>query len=103
MGDGLCLSACSSLGDLGGVVFTLLAVAWGAWQRYQRTRAVEDATRATAEKDAAVQTSVHALTLSMRPTLPVEVMGKPSLQTLEGMRPFPRSPPLPDTKPSADD
>lgn len=99
MGESLCLSACHSLGDLGGLVFTVLALAWGAWQRKQRVNAVQETKKVVAEKDAVLRASVETLSLSMRPTTPVD---KPSLQTLEGLRPFPAYPPLPDRKKSAD-
>lgn len=86
---GLCVSACHSLGDLGGLLFTVLAVMWGAWQAHQRTKAVQTAVRATAEKDLAVT----QLAISMRPTLPMKVT--PSLQTtLEGQQHL-GVPPLP--------
>ncbi len=84
---GLCVAACHSLGDLGGPLFTVLAIVWGAWQAYQRSKAAAVAIRATVEKDNAVM----ALANSLRPTEPY----KPSLQTLEGKRALP---PLPIVK-----
>lgn len=61
MGAGLCFDACQSLGDTGGLVFTLVAVAWGLWQRYLRSRALVEVVTERAAKDEAVKA------LSMRP------------------------------------
>jgi hypothetical protein len=85
---GLCVAACRSLGDLGTLFFTALALAWGAWNAHMRRRANQDAAEARKEKDRAVTD----LALSLRPTV---VRFTPSLQTLEGERhlgvpPFPK-------------
>lgn len=80
----LCTSACESLGDVGGVLFTLAALLWGAWQRWQRGQAVQQVTRAVAEKDAVVQQLA-----SMRPVV------LQSLPALDGASRLPSPPPMP--------
>ena len=84
--SGLCVAACRSLGDLGTLLFTIAALAWGAWNARMRRIANNDAAAARTEKDAAIT----QLAMSLRP-----VKITPSLQTLEGERPFPAMPPLP--------
>jgi len=72
----ICVLACSALGETGGIVFALLAFAWGLWQRRAKVRTDRkvdglETERAKLESErASLEHELKVLSLRPPPALP---------------------------------
>jgi hypothetical protein len=63
------------MGDIGGLVFTALALAWGFWQRFQKAKAVTSAVTANTEKEMYKQLSLRPAGVPLI-SIPTDLLGR---------------------------
>lgn len=66
----LCTIACAALGDVGALIFAVLAMGYAAWQRHGRTRTAKELGEQKAETALLAQERDHFRALSQRPPAP---------------------------------